>query len=97
MTRILALFFGTDRMNFSVTTNNPGPTIMDTRTYDRFSEAAQEGVDARVYAGIHFRSADEAGQRQGRQVADWAFRNFLRPLKDGGADRGDDDPHDGQQ
>jgi hypothetical protein len=80
VTRALALFFGTDRMNFSITTTNLGPTVEDTRTYRRFSDAAQEVVDARIYEGIHFRFADEAARLQGRQVAEWAFKIFLRPL-----------------
>jgi hypothetical protein len=90
-TGILALFFGTDDMTFSVTTTNLGPTQEDTRTYARFSDAAQEVVDGRIYQGIHFRFADEAARTQGRQVATWAFENHLRPLDDGyGAGREDD-------
>jgi len=89
VTRILALFFETDHLTFSVTTTNPGPTIVDTRTYNRFSDAAQDVVDARIYEGIHFRFADEVGRRQGRQVANWVFKNFLRPLH-----RHDDDERD---
>ena len=76
----LELFFGRDRMTFSVTTTNVGPTIQDTRTYRRFSDARQEVVDARIYEGIHFRFADEAARKQGTQVAAWAFENFLQPL-----------------
>jgi hypothetical protein len=79
-TRALENFFGTDRLRFSVTTTNVGPTVEDTRTYRRLSDGAQEVVDARVYLGIHFRFADEAARKQGRRVADWAFRNFMRPL-----------------
>ena len=37
-------------------------------------------VDARVFEGIHFRFDDEAGEKQGRHVAQWAFTHFLRPL-----------------
>jgi multisubunit Na+/H+ antiporter MnhB subunit len=88
-TRALALFFGTDRMTFSVTTTNLGPTIEDTRTFHRFSDAAQEVVDGRIYEGIHFRSADEVARTQGSQVAHFAFRNLLRPVGDD--DEGDDD------
>jgi hypothetical protein len=79
-TRTLENFFGTDRLRFSVTTTNVGPTVQDTRAYRRLSDAAQEVVDARVYLGIHFRFADEAARKQGRRVADWTFRNFMRPL-----------------
>jgi hypothetical protein len=80
MTRIFEHFFESDRMTFSITTTNTGPTQKDTRTYNRFSDVAQEVVDARIYSGLHFRFADEAARTQGRNVADWVFRNFLRPV-----------------
>jgi hypothetical protein len=102
ITRALELFFGTDHLTFSVTTTNPGPTNQDTRTFNRFSDAAQEVVNARIYEGIHFRFADEVARKQGTQVAKWAFRNFLRPLDkkdhDGKDDDGqDDDDHGGHR
>jgi hypothetical protein len=92
--RSLELFFGRDRMAFSVTTTNTGPTIQDTRTFNRFSDARQEVVDARIYEGIHFRFADEAARKQGMSVANWAFNNFLRPLNDHDNDHGGDDNND---
>jgi hypothetical protein len=79
-TRSLALFFGTDEMNFSVTTTNPGPTIQDTRDFTSFNAVQQEVVSARVYEGIHWRFADEVARKQGRQVAQWAYSHYLRPL-----------------
>ena len=80
VTTTLEHFFETDHMTFSITTTNVGPTVEDTRTYHRLSDASQDVVDARVYSGIHFRFADEAAQKQGRQVANWTFKNFLRPV-----------------
>ena len=88
VTRALARFFETDRMTFSITTTNAGPTTQDTRTYERFSDAAQEVVDARIYEGIHFRFADEAARKQGKQVADWGWRNFMRSFTDDNQDTG---------
>jgi PAP2 superfamily len=82
MTRTLELFFETDRMTFEVTSLAP-QAIRKTRTYRRFSEAAQEMVEARIYLGIHFRFADTAARTQGRQVADWTFNHFLLPLRRG--------------
>ena len=79
VTTMLEHFFETDHMTFSITTTNVGPTVQDTRTYHRLSDAAQDVVDARVYSGIHFRFADEAARKQGRQVAHWTFKNYLRP------------------
>jgi hypothetical protein len=78
MTSMLQQFFGTDDFEFVVTSNAPLATTR-TRTYLRFSDAAQEVVDARVLLGIHFRFADEEARRQGSRVAHWAFMKFLRP------------------
>jgi len=72
-------FFGTDNMEFSMTTTNIGPTNQDTRNYTRFSQATQEVVDGRVLLGIHFRFADEASVGIGKNVAKWGFKNYLRP------------------
>jgi hypothetical protein len=68
-------------MNFSLTTNNPA-ALQQTRTYSRFSEAAAEVVNARIYEGIHFRFADVEARKQGRHVAQWIFSHFLRRIED---------------
>ena len=39
-------------------------------------------MNARIYLGIHFRTADLVGRAQGRRVADWTFNHFLLPLDD---------------
>jgi len=78
--RSLENFFGTDVMTFKVTTTNTGPTNVDTRVYSRFSDAATDVVNARIYEGIHFRFADAEARMQGTRVANWAFTNFLRPI-----------------
>jgi hypothetical protein len=78
VTQSLALFFGRDDIVFSVMTTNTGPTVQDTRTYESFSDLADEVVEARIYSGIHFRSADEAAQKQGRHVARWTFTHYFR-------------------
>ena len=69
----------TDSIEFSMTTTNTGPTNQDTRNYTSFSQAIQEVVDARVLLGIHFRFADEASVKLGRDVVKWGFKNYLRP------------------
>ncbi len=79
-TRSLEHFFGTDRMAFSLTTTNTGPTINDTRNYTRFSDAADDMEVGRIYMGIHFRFADRAGRRAGENAANFGFRNYLRPV-----------------
>jgi hypothetical protein len=75
----LTQFFGTDRVTFSITTANP-LALRPTRVFRRFSTAVEEVIDARVFTGIHFRTADTHGRSQGMRVARWVFKNYLRPL-----------------
>ena len=83
-------------MTFKVTTTAP-QAVPNERTYDRFSDLADDMVDARIYLGIHFRFADTAARREGTHVAMQAFNHFLRPVRDPGHDhrecagQGDDD------
>ena len=81
MTRTLELFFGTDNMTFSLTTAVP-QAVQKTRTYTRFSDAAQDVVEVRILLGIHFRAADAEARKQGRQVAKWTFKHVLLPVND---------------
>ena len=89
----LALFFGTNKFDFTVMTV-PGNL---TREYTRFSHVLRDVVDVRILQGIHFRFADEAGRNQGLAVAFWVFKNFLRPVHHHGhkhGDKGDKDDCD---
>jgi hypothetical protein len=79
MTRTLAKFFGSDHGPLEVTSLNPLAT-QKTRIYTRFSDAADDVVDARIYLGIHFRFADVVARKQGEQVAEHAVEHFLLPL-----------------
>ena len=54
--------------------------VPGTRVYDSGDEAVQEVVDARIWLGIHFRSADVRGARMGQQVAEWALDRYFRPV-----------------
>ena len=78
--RMLKLFFKTDKVTFTVTSLNP-LAVQKTQTYTRLSDAVKETIDARVYVGIHFRNSDVVAREQGKQIAQWAFKHFLRPLK----------------
>jgi hypothetical protein len=51
------------------------------RNWQTFSEGVREVIDARVYSGIHFRTADVVGARLGRQVAQFVMSHALRPEK----------------
>jgi hypothetical protein len=76
MATVLRLLFNDDPdVAFKATSpTNPG---FD-RHWTTFSEGVREVIDARVYAGIHFRSSDERGARLGRQVGRFAVRHTLK-------------------
>lgn len=79
LTRLLELYFGTDKVTFTVISANP-LADPNTRMYHSFSDLSWDTVDVRIYQGIHFRFADEEARTEGRNVAEWAFQRFLRPI-----------------
>ena len=76
---VMARFFNTDFVSFSMTSGAPYPGI--TRKFWSFSEAARENGASRVLCGIHFSTAVNAGYIQGERIGEWAFENVLRPAK----------------
>jgi hypothetical protein len=75
--RALQLFFDTDTMDFGVTSSQFGG---ETRFFDRFSAPLEEITDARVWAGLHFRTADVQGQHLGINVADYMADHYFQPV-----------------
>ena len=55
------------------------PPLGVLRRWESFSQIAKEVEDARVWGGIHFRTADEHGTQLGRQVAEFALKTHLLP------------------
>jgi hypothetical protein len=90
ITRMLRRFFGTNLMTFPVTTTVP-QAVQQTRTYQHFTDAADDVVIARVFEGIHFAFDDSEGRKQGESVAKWVFKHILLPVSDNGGDEDDDD------
>ena len=73
-------FFGRDRMTFSVVRIVPNePNV--TRVYKRFSDVVEDTIDARVFQGIHFRTAELQGAKIGRQVANWLDKHYFARVK----------------
>ena len=73
---VLRIFFGSDEVQVSV--SYPGPFGV-TRSYSKFSEITDEVDNARVWGGIHFRSADKDGSDVGRKIGEIAMRDFPKP------------------
>jgi hypothetical protein len=66
-------FFGTDRIAVTATSNKS----CTSRSFERFSDILDEVIDARVWAGIHFRTADTQGALLGRKVADYLRGHYF--------------------
>jgi hypothetical protein len=71
-------FFGTDRIAFDLYS---GRFPNQPRHFDRFSLALKEVIDARVWGGIHFRTADATGATIGKKVAFWLQKHYFAPLR----------------
>jgi hypothetical protein len=50
-----------------------------TRHYDLAADIEHDAIDARVFSGIHFRTADEVAVAMGTQVANWALDHHFAP------------------
>ena len=73
-------FFGTDKVAFTATSNKCSPAPCGPRSFDRFSDALKEVIDARVWGGIHFRTADVVGAVLGKKVAHYLEKNYFQPV-----------------
>jgi hypothetical protein len=68
---------GTDKVAFDVHSSRfPGQP----RHFDMLSQATKEIIDARVWGGIHFRTADVQGVVIGKKVAHYLRKHYLQPV-----------------
>jgi hypothetical protein len=76
MATVLKRVFG-DRQEWPIvatSSTNPGFE----RHWESLGEAVEEVIDARIFSGIHYRSADEDGARVGRAVGRYVLSHQLR-------------------
>ena len=71
-------FFGTNDIGFDVVQAQRATVPNASRHYEQFTAVVDDTIDARVYQGLHFRSADVQGARIGRDVARLLSTQFLR-------------------
>jgi hypothetical protein len=84
--RILTHYFG-DHTPVTVTSNTlPGVT----RQFPSIAAALEEVKSARVFAGIHFRTACNDGQSLGIGVADYILAHSLLPVEGGHEDESEE-------
>jgi hypothetical protein len=74
--KVLQNFFGTDEVGFDVTSSRFDG---ETRHFDRFSQPLEEIIDARIWAGLHYRTADVQAQILGGTIVDYMENNYFQP------------------
>lgn len=75
---VLKGFFGKDAVKANIIfPANAGVT----RSFTSFSQITNELVEARIWAGVHTRSADVQGAVLGRRVGEYIVKTALLPLK----------------
>jgi hypothetical protein len=79
---VLSAFFGNKPLQLSVTSEVLPGVI---RSFDSFAAVENEASLSRIYAGQHFRSDENAGERLGSAVADFVVDHFLTLVGDGDA------------
>ncbi|HLZ85783.1 MAG TPA: vanadium-dependent haloperoxidase, partial [Puia sp.] len=70
---VLATYFGEDCAFSDDTERQFG---LPERHFVSFLQAAQEAAVSRLYGGIHYRAAIEAGQVSGRQIGEWVLQKI---------------------
>jgi hypothetical protein len=82
--RVLQMFFGTDAPEggYQITSASAFLLASDprTRTFSSFSQALAEIIEARIWAGLHFRTADVQAAELGRNVVDYMANNYFQPV-----------------
>jgi hypothetical protein len=52
----------------------------ETRHFERFSQPLAEIMEARIWAGLHYRTPDIQGDMLGGKVLDYMEQNYFQPL-----------------
>jgi hypothetical protein len=82
-TRILQMYFG-DKIagGYSITSISTAlqPGDAPVRSFTSFSQVLDEIVEARIWAGLHYRTADLQGRKLGKSVATYVTARALKPV-----------------
>ena len=75
MSQTLTRLNGDGTLDLTITS----PAAGETRNFATKAEIDAEAIDARVWSGIHFRTADVASIRIGTRVANWTLDHYFQP------------------
>lgn len=77
---VAAKLLDTHRIEIDIAgATNGGTTLTTSRHYATVEMLDREIVNARVWAGLHYRDSGETGVKLGRNVAHWTLDRFFRP------------------
>ena len=88
-TSVLRMFFGNAPAGgYQITSSFVSPgvpgcpptTCPATRTFTSFSQAVGEIVEARIWAGLHFRTADVQAVEAGTNIANFGAAHYFQPV-----------------
>ena len=82
-TGVLRMFFGdAPAGGYQITSASALLSASDpkTRAFSSFNQALDEVVEARIWAGLHFRTADVQARQLGTNVANFAAANYFEPV-----------------
>jgi hypothetical protein len=84
---VLRMFFGDvieDGFDITSISTLLQPGNLTTRHFDTFSQPLAELIEARIWAGLHYRRGDVQGQLLGLNVANYMAANYFQPVGGGG-------------
>jgi hypothetical protein len=71
---VLTDFYGTDNMSFALTSDNM-PGVLE--SFSKFSDAAAQNAESRIYLGIHWQFDADIGTASGYSVGNDVFSSAL--------------------
>jgi hypothetical protein len=80
LSRVLSRTLGGGRVDLNITSidsDPPGSPV--TRHYELAADLNRDAIDARVWGGIHFRTADVVANGIGTRIGDWALDHYFAP------------------
>ena len=78
---VIAFVLGTNDIDVNVWgATSGGTTLTTTQHFSNVAEIQTQIVDARVWAGLHWRSSVVAGEKLGNDVAQWDLTHFFQPM-----------------
>ena len=81
-TETLRQFFGTKKLNVTLSSTTTGTSMMFTNTDD----IPKAVTDARIFAGFHYRTSCVRGAVLGKKVAKYVAKNYFQPIGDSDAE-----------